>query len=75
LRQKNGSIGWGPGPGKGGQKNAKTPPLVTFPQQTPNQKQKKFFSMLTRRLVESVESLNSSLALAAGDLWPKKGGC
>jgi len=29
--------------------------------------------MSTRRLAESVESLNSSLALAAGDLWPKKG--
>jgi len=29
--------------------------------------------MSTRRLVESVEGLNSSLALAAGDLWPKKG--
>jgi len=43
LSQKNGSIGWGPGPGKGGQKNDKTPPLVTFPQQTPNQKQNFFF--------------------------------
>jgi len=72
LSQKNGSIGWGSGPGKGGQKNAKTPPLVTLPQKTPNQKQTKFFSMSTRRLAESVESLmNSSLALAAGDLWPK----
>jgi len=30
-----------------------------------------FFSMSTRRLAESVEGLNSSLA--AGDLWPKKG--
>jgi len=41
---------------------------VTF---TPaNAKPKKFFS---RRLAESVEGLNSSLALAAGDLWPKKG--
>jgi len=29
--------------------------------------------MSTRRLVESVEGLSSSLALAAGDLWPKKG--
>ena len=28
--------------------------------------------MLTRRLAESVEGLNISLALAAGDLWPKK---
>jgi len=29
--------------------------------------------MSTRRLAESVKGLNSSLALAAGDLWPKKG--
>ena len=26
---------------------------------------------MTRRLVESVEGLNSSLVLASGDLWPK----
>jgi len=31
LSQKNGSIGWGLGPGKGGQKNDKTLPLMTFP--------------------------------------------
>jgi len=29
--------------------------------------------MSTKRHAESVECLNSSLALAAGDLWPKKG--
>jgi len=29
--------------------------------------------MSTRRLAESVEGLNSSLALAAGDLWQKMG--
>ena len=32
---------------------------------------KLLFSISTRRLVESVECLNSSLALASGDLWPK----
>jgi len=31
LSQKNGSMGWGLGPGKSGQKNAKALPLVTFP--------------------------------------------
>jgi len=72
MSQKNGSMDWGPGPGEGGQKNAKTPHLWRFPQQTPNQKQI-FFSMSTRRLAESVGGLNSSLALAAGNLWPKKG--
>ena len=46
--------------------------LWRSPQQTPNQKQKLFFLMSTRRHVESVEGLNSSLVLAAGDLWPKK---
>jgi len=40
LSQRNGSIGWGPGPGKGGQKNAKTPPLVTF---APTNAKTKFF--------------------------------
>jgi len=45
--------------------------LWRSPQRTPNQKQKKFFSMSTRRLGESVEGLNSSLALAASNLWPK----
>jgi len=29
--------------------------------------------MSTRRIAESVEGLISSLALAAGNLWPKKG--
>jgi len=42
LSQKNRSMGWGPGPGKGGQKNAKTLPLVTFPQQNAKPKTKKF---------------------------------
>jgi len=32
-----------------------------------------FFSILCTRLAKSVEGLNSSLALAAGDLRPKKG--
>jgi len=36
-------------------------------------KMKNVFSMLTRRLAESVEGLNSSLVLVAGNLWPKKG--
>jgi len=36
-------------------------------------KTKIFFSMSTRGLAESVEGLNSSLALAAGNLWPEKG--
>jgi len=73
LIQKNGSIGWGPGTGKGCQKNGKTPPFVTFPPANAKPNQKIFIWMSTRRLAESVEGLNSSLALADSDLWPKKG--
>ena len=46
---------------------------MTSPPENPHRKRKTFFSMSTRRLAESVKGLNSSLALAAGDLWPKKG--
>ena len=52
----------------------KHPYLWRPPQKTSNPKRKMFFfSMSTRRLAESVDGLNSSLALTAGDLWPKKG--
>jgi len=54
-------------------KMQKYPHLWRSTQRTPNQKQKNFFSMSTRRLAESVKGLNSCLALAAGDLWSKKG--
>jgi len=37
------------------------------------QTQIKYFSLIEiRRLSESVEGLNSSLAIAAGELWPKR---
>jgi len=49
----------------------KHPYLWRSPQKTSNSKWKTFLSMSTRRLAQSVEVLNSSLA--AGDLWPKKG--
>jgi len=55
-------LGWPPGPGKIGQ-NAKTTPLMTSPTENPKLK-----SFLTG-VPESVEGLNSSLALAAGELW------
>jgi len=42
--------------------------------QTQNWKKLLFFSTETKRLPESIEGLNSSLALAAGDLWPKSAG-
>jgi len=67
-----GQMGWGPGPAKV-IKISKTCPhcnITSRKRQTENEK--RFFSMSTRRLAESVEGLNYCLGLAAGDLWPKK---
>ena len=63
-----GSFDGRPGPGEVGHKNAKTPPLVTPPQENPKPKTEIFFSLGTTRLAESVEGLNTSLAAAAGEL-------
>ena len=41
------------------------------PREPQTANEKLFVSISTRRLAESVEGLNSSLALASGDLWPK----
>jgi len=69
LSPKNGPLGRRPGPGKDGQNNEKTPLLVTFPPEKLKPKTKKFFfSILTTRLAESVEGLNSSLAQSPGEL-------
>jgi len=38
------------------------------PRRTPNPNQNNFFLIETRRLAASVEGLNSSLAIAAGEL-------
>jgi len=53
-------------------KNSKTPPLVTSPQENHKPKTEKIFSVETRRLAESIEGLNSPLAIAADELCPKK---
>jgi len=50
-----------------------TPTCDVPPRKRQTKNKKLFFLMSTRRLAEIVEGLNSSLALAAGDLWPKKG--
>ena len=68
LSQNNGSMGWGPGSGEGGQKNAKITHFWRSTQITPNRKRKIFFSILTRRPDECVEGLNSSLAHSPGEL-------
>jgi len=62
-------LDWRLGPGKVGHKNAKTLPLVKPPKRTPNPKLKNFFSVEARRRAESVGGLNTSLGLAAGELW------
>jgi len=72
LSQKNGLMGWDPGPAKGGQNFKNTPTCGVPPSEPPIESEKRFFSILTTTLAESVEGLNSSLALAAGDLWPKE---
>jgi len=66
-------MGWSPGPAKGGENFQNMPSLWRHLQKTSTGNEKLFFSILTARFVESVEGLNSSLALAADDLWPKKG--
>jgi len=70
LGQNVGPFHGRPGPRKVGHKNAKTPPLVTSPQENPKLKTEHFFWLGTRNLAESVEGLNISLAAAAGELWP-----
>jgi len=68
LSLKNGPLGRPPGPGKDGQNNAKTPLLLTFPPEEIKLKTKIFFSIMTARLAESVDGLNSSLVQSPGEL-------
>jgi len=49
-----------------------TPTCDVSPRKTQTQNEKFFSSILTTRLFAFVEGLNSSLALAAGELWPKE---
>ena len=46
--------------------------LMTFPPENLQPKTKKIFSILTTRLAESVEGLNSSLAQSPGELYDCK---
>jgi len=68
LSPTNGPLGRRPGPGKDTQNNAKTPLLVMLTPEKLKPKTKNFFSILTTRLAESVEGLNSSLAQLPGKL-------
>jgi len=46
--------------------------IVTSPTQNPKPKTKIFFLKYTRRLADSVDGLNSSLAPSFGELWSCK---
>jgi len=47
-------------------------PITTSPTENHKPKTKELFSIWTRRLAESVDALNSSLAQSAGKLWSCK---
>jgi len=68
LGQNVGPLDGRPGPCKVGHKNTKTPHLWRPRNRTPNPKLKFFFWLETTRLSESIEGLNTSLAIAAGEL-------
>jgi len=53
-------------------KNENTPTLRASPRRTPHPNQKISFLIEPRRLAASVEGLNNSLAIAAGELYLKK---
>jgi len=65
-------LGQRPGPGKAGQNNTKTSLLMKLPPENLKSITKNVFFVSTRIFGASVEDFNSSPALAAGDLWPKK---
>jgi len=53
---------------QGRPKFPKHPFFVTSPSEIPHRKRKTFFSILTTRLAESVDGLDSSLAQSPGEL-------
>jgi len=67
FSQNFGPLDWRPGSVKIGQKNENTPNLRASPRRTPHPNQNIFF-IEPRRLAASVEGLNNSLAIAAGEL-------
>jgi len=59
---------WGPGPTKGGQNLQNVPSLWRHLQKSLTENEKRFYSILTKRLAESVDGLDSSLAQSPGEL-------
>jgi len=53
-------------------KKTQNTPTCDIPPENSELESKNFLWIETRRLAESAEGLNTSLALAAGKLWPKK---
>jgi len=62
-------MAWHPGPGDLSQKCAKIGQIMTS--SIKSQKFRNFQKMCTRRLPESTEGFNSSLALETDKLWPE----
>jgi len=50
-------------------KNSKTPPLCDVPPRETLTQIKLVFLIETRRIAESIDDLNSSLIVSAGELW------
>ena len=59
---------WRPGPVKVGQKTESAPTLRASTRRTPHPNQKIFLKIEPRSLPASVEGLNNSLAIVAGEL-------
>ena len=68
LSQNFGLLDWRPGPVKFGPKFNNTPILGAPPRRTPNPNLTNFSLTEFKRLAASVKGLNSSLAIAAGEL-------
>jgi len=57
---------------RAGQNFQNTSTCGGIPNEPLTENEKRFSFISTKSLAESVEGLNCSLALVAGDLWPKK---
>jgi len=69
LSQNFGLLDWRPGLVKVGQKKTKHPHFASLSQANPSPKsKKKIFLWEPRRLAASLEGLNNTLAIAAGEL-------
>jgi len=68
LSQMNGSMGWCPGPAKSCPNFQNIPSLWRHLQKSPTENEKRLFSILSTRLAESVDGLDSSLDQSVGKL-------